>query len=244
MHSARSVVRRTWLSRAHRAAGPGPSPRESLQVRSWQALILVAALLASPAARADIYEWRDASGARHFTNSTDGVPAEYRAVAQVLIADWSRPSPVQAPSAPPRDASVEARPAREVEVVVGPEPWQVRSAGERTIQVGSGGGGGAGVQIQGPLAVASVHASDPIGYAGGFYPPWPWYYPFVTTSFDRGRSRHQTLRMLLQDQFQLDRDGPYAYQRWDQPGAGPALAPFLPRGLPYGVGRYGRVIYR
>jgi hypothetical protein len=50
--------------------------------------------------------------------------------------------------------------------------------------------------------------------------------------------------MLLQDQFQIDRDGPYAYDRWNQPGLGPALAPFLSRGLPYGVGQYGRVIYR
>jgi hypothetical protein len=66
----------------------------------------------------------------------------------------------------------------------------------------------------------------------------------VTTGFDRGRSRHQTIRMLLQDQFAIDRDGPYAYQRWDQPGLGPALAPFLSRGLPYGVSQYGRVIYR
>ena len=113
------------------------------------------------------------------------------------------------------------------------------------IELGAGGGGGGtgSVQINGPLAVASVRNSDAGGYPG-FYPPWPWYYPFVTTGFDRGRSRHQTLRMLLQDQFQLDRDGPFAYQRWDQPGLGPALAPFLSRGLPNGFSQYGRVIYR
>jgi hypothetical protein len=109
-----------------------------------------------------------------------------------------------------------------------------------------GGGGGGGVQINGPLAVASNRASEGsgVGYPYGFYPPWPWYYPFVTTGFDGGRSRHQTLRMLLQDQFAIDRDGPFAYQRWDQPGIGPALAPFLPRGLPFPVDQYGRVIYR
>jgi len=59
-----------------------------------------------------------------------------------------------------------------------------------------------------------------------------------------GRSRHQTLRMLLQDQFAIDRAGPYAYNRWDRPGVGPALAPFLPRGLPLPVQQYGRVLYR
>jgi hypothetical protein len=125
-------------------------------------------------------------------------------------------------------------------------PWsEGYVAGLRAAVGGGGGGAGGTVQINGPLAIASTRTSEENGgYPYGLYPSWPWYYPFVTTGFDRGRSRHQTLRMLLQDQFQLDRDGPYAYDRWNQPGLGPALAPFLPRGLPYGVGQYGRVIYR
>jgi hypothetical protein len=66
--------------------------------------------------------------------------------------------------------------------------------------------------------------------------PYPYFYPeypLVTTSFDRGRSRHLTLRMLLQDQFQLDRDGPYVYQRSLPPPRGPNLRVVLPRGLPH-----------
>lgn len=209
---------------------------------------LIAILLLAGTARADIYEWRDASGARHFTNSKEGVPSEYQSSAHVLIADWARPV-IAADAAAPRPAvqPVERAPA-EAEVVTEAGRWREGfDAGVRTaleIAAGGGGGGSGGtVQINGPLAVSSARTSDAFGGAG-FYPPWPWYYPFVTTSFDRGRSRHQTLRMLLQDQFQIDRDGPYAYQRWDQPGLGPGLAPFLSRGLPYGVSQYGRVIYR
>jgi len=210
-------------------------------------VLVVVLLLAGSAARADIYEWRDTSGARHFTNSKDGVPSEYQASAHVLIADWAHPAVAAAPAAPQPVPAVVDRPPAEAQVVTDTGGWSDGyEAGVRAaIELGGGGGSGgtSSVQINGPLAVSSVRASDSVGYPG-FYPPWPWYYPFVTTGFDRGRSRHQTLRMLLQDQFQLDRDGPFAYQRWDQPGLGPALAPFLSRGLPNGFSQYGRVIYR
>lgn len=207
-------------------------------------VLAVMALLAG-AARADVFEWRDTSGARHFTNDKRAVPAEYQTSARVLVAEWERArtaEPAAAPSAPP---IAQPAPARSI-MISDAVSWQeAYAAGMRAAQeLGGGGGGGAGIQINAPLAVASAHTSERDGYPGAFYSPWPWYYPFVTTSFDRGRSRHQTLRMLLQDQFQIDRDGPYAYQRWDQPGLGPALAPFLPRGLPYGVGQFDRVIYR
>jgi hypothetical protein len=93
------------------------------------------------------------------------------------------------------------------------------------------------VNIHGPLAVASANVD-----AG--YPDFVPYYPLVTTSFDRGRSRHLTLRMLLQDQFQLDRDGPFFYERLNPVGLGPGLHPFLPRGLPNRVPRGARVLFR
>ena len=204
------------------------------------ALAVIAALmLLASAARADIYEWSDASGARHFTNDKRGVPEEYRDTAQVFVADWSHPAeaaPAPAPAAPDQPAQAQ----------VATDLTGLEAAFEAGLRAAmQSGGGGGGVQINGPLAVASNRASEGsgVGYPG-FYPPWPWYYPFVTTGFDGGRSRHQTLRMLLQDQFAIDRDGPFAYQRWDQPGIGPALAPFLPRGLPFPVDQYGRVIYR
>lgn len=209
-------------------------------------MVLVAVTLLASAVRADIYEWTDPSGARHYTNDKRGVPAEYQDSARIFLADWSHSS--SAPQPVVATASVPAAPPAIAPIATDVPPWaEGYVAGLRAaVELGGGGGGAGGnVQINGPLAIASTRTSEENGgYPYGLYPSWPWYYPFVTTGFDRGRSRHQTLRMLLQDQFQLDRDGPYAYDRWNQPGLGPALAPFLPRGLPYGVGQYGRVIYR
>lgn len=209
----------------------------------WLALVAVLAVL--PAiAKADIYEWRDPTGARHFTNNKAGVPAEYQSSARVLVTEWESAAVSPAVATVPAPAAVSPAAA---EVISDTARWgDGYLAGlQAGMDLGGGGGGGGGsVQINGPLAVATSRAEEAGGFGYGLYPPWPWYYPFVTTSFDRGRSRHQTLRMLLQDQFQLDRDGPYAYQRWNQPGLGPALAPFLNRGLPFPIQQYGRVIYR
>lgn len=214
--------------------------------RECYAVIAAVTLLAG-AARADVYEWRDASGARHFTNNKQGVPTEYQATVRIIVADWAHAAaPVAA--APVAAVPPPAPPPEQAQVASDAAPWAAGyTAGMRAaMELGGGGGGGGGsVQINGPLAVASARTPELYGgYPAALYPPWPWYYPFVTTGFDRGRSRHQTLRMLLQDQFQLDREGPFAYDRWNQPGLGPALAPFLSRGLPYGVSQYGRVIYR
>jgi hypothetical protein len=206
-------------------------------------VVIAALTLLASVARADIYEWSDASGARHFTNDKRGVPAEYQDVARLFVSDWSHPAE-SAPVAesPPAEQPPQAQVATDLSGLEQAYAAGLRDALQLT---GGAGGGGGGVQINGPLAVASTRpAQNYGGYPMGLYPPWPWYYPFVTTGFDGGRSRHQTLRMLLQDQFAIDRDGPFAYERWDQPGIGPALAPFLPRGLPYGVGQFGRVIFR
>lgn len=207
--------------------------------KRWSA-VSVALMLMAGVAHAEVYEWRDTDGARHFTNSMEGVPSEYRNAAQVFVADWTRPAASVADSEPA--PAPPAAPSLQAQVVSDAAVWnEAYAAGVRAAT--EIGGGGGSVQINGPLAVTSTRESNAAS-PYGFYPPWPWHYPLVTTGFDRGRSRHMTLRMLLEDQFQLDRDGPYAYERWDQPGLGPALAPFLPRGLPYGVSQYGRVIYR
>lgn len=206
--------------------------------------MLLAVTLLAGAARADVYEWRDADGARHFTNSLQGVPSEYQSAATVIVADWTHSAATGSDTTAAPAAPVPQAPAQ-AQVVTDSAAWNEAYVAGMRAAMGLGGGGGEGgsVQINGPLAVASTRESDTTSpYA--FYPPWPWYYPLVTTGFDRGRSRHMTLRMLLQDQFELDREGPYAYDRRDQPGIGPALAPFLSRGLPYGVSQYGRVIYR
>ena len=214
-------------------------------IERCSAALLTVALLCGTV-RAEVYEWRDGDGSRHFTNSLQGVPTQYQNDATVFVADWAHPST-------PGDASASepAPPPPPAVATADAAAWtEAYAVGLRDgAALGGGGGGGGSVQINGPLAIATTRDTQQAYPAAayppyGFYPPWPWYFPLVTTGFDRGRSRGLTVRMLLEDQFQIDRDGPYAYQNLSQPGLGPALAPFLPRGLPYGVSQFGRVIYR
>jgi len=211
----------------------------------------VVLVVAVGAARADILVWTDADGVRHFTNRADAVPRDL--TADVLVRD-SVPAPQLVA------ATVDPVPAPPATVVASDiarldEAYRAGLTAGLTFAAsdnggasgGGGGGGGAAsggtIEINGPLAVANARSTDE-GFGFNPYVGWGGYYPFVTTGFDRGRSRHQTLRMLLQDQFAIDRAGPFAYNRWDRPGVGPALAPFLPRGLPLPVQQYGRVLYR
>lgn len=192
-------------------------------------------LLAGSPAHGQIYEWRDATGARHFTNRMDTVPTEQQPGARVLVAEPHKPaSEAEPPAAPP------VEPRREAEVIYDYSNLRdAYAAGLRDGLALAGGGAGEAIDrvvIHGPLAVAGARVEQP------FFSPS--YYPLVTTSFDRGRSRHLTLRMLLQDQFQLDREGPFAFQRINRIGLGPALHPVLPRGLPLSYPRQGRVVSR
>lgn len=193
-------------------------------------LTLAAMVLGSmgATARADIYEWRDANGNRHFTNALVNVPAAQQPTARVIVTAVA-PSETSAPA-----ASAPAEPPRtEAQVVYDysrrRDPYtqglEDGIALARAVAPQDDGD----VYINGPLAIASA---DPYVSASVPYPYYYPEYPLVTTSFDRGRSRHLTLRMLLQDQFQFDRDGPYVYQRALPPPAGPNLRVVLPRGLP------------
>lgn len=216
-------------------------------------LILGAVLLVVAAsARADILVWTDADGVRHYTNRADAVPSNL--TAEVLVRGESAPEPAVATTEPPAavrpaSATVASDIASLDEAYRAGLTAGLSFAGAAGDPGGGGGGGGAAsggsVEINGPLAIANARSTDEGFGWGPYYGGWPGgYYPFVTTGFDRGRSRHQTLRMLLQDQFAIDRGGPYAYDRWNLPGNGPALAPFLSRGLPLPMQQYGRVLYR
>jgi hypothetical protein len=183
------------------------------------------------AARADIYEWRDANGNRHFTNLLINVPTAQQPDARVVVTATA-PSELSEETAPPA-----AAPRAQAQVVYDysrqPDPYtqgvEDGIALARSVAPADHGD----VYINGPLAVANadpyVAVTTPHSY---YYPGYPGY-PLVTTSFDRGRSRHLTLRMLLQDQFQFDRDGPYVYERALPPPSGPNLRVVLPRGLPH-----------
>lgn len=204
-------------------------------------------MLVAQAASADILSWRDAGGVRHLTNRIETIPPQYCADAEVFVTiapEPAAPAPV-AESAPPAPAPAP------ITVTDLDEAYRAGMLAGAQLGGGGGGGGGGGaatggaVDLTGPLAVTNVHVdsyADGVGWPEPYL--WPYEYPLVTTGFDRGRSRHQTVRMLLQEQFQIDRNGPFAYARWSRPGLGPQLAPFLPRGLPLPVQQFGRVLYR
>lgn len=207
---------------------------------------LIGLLVATSAARAEIFEWTDAGGVRHFTNRKDLVPAGERADVRVVVpaSEAGSAAPAAMAAASPADEATVA-PA-----VAGGSRADWEDAYRNGLADGwamrAGGAGqpaGGQVSIIGPLAVAHVEDSGELG--GAPYAAWfPFEYPLVTTSFDRGRSRHLTIRMLLQDQFQLDRDGPFVFERLNPPGLGPNLPPFLPRGLPRHYARGSRVLFR
>ena len=203
---------------------------------SLQALPLILAGVV----QAEIYEWRDDAGSRHFTNIIDQVPAEQRNNPTVVVretrqsaaSELTLPSASQPPEAElPREALVIYDRARSPSDYSEGLRDGLALAEDRVQPVS--------FTINGPLAVANSES-----LAGDTTYPFDDYYPFVTTSFDRGRSRHRTLRMLLQDQFQLDRDGPYLYERVNPIGLGPRLQPFLARGLPYRLPPGHRVLFR
>jgi hypothetical protein len=205
----------------------------------------------SVVAWADILAWQDADGVRHYTNLKAAVPKQHQDSVQVVVDELARQPEKTgvAESAPPQAVVPQPHaPAPEAAVVY--DRAGVRGAYVdgllRGLEIarggGGGGGGGGGVQLNGPLAVATTTGS-------GLYPPYlfPYYYPLVTTGFDRGRSRYLTLRMLLEDQFQIDRGGPFVFvERLVPPFGHPPLSvdlnPILPRGLPYSAPIQARVI--
>lgn len=198
---------------------------------------VVLVLLAVPTlARADIFMWRDAQGVKHYTNSRAAVPEQ--ATAALVLVERTAPAAPTAP-APLVEPPPESRPPAVAQVVYDAsaleaayaEGWQ---RGLATVQQTQN-AAPVTVQINGPLV------SAPGAYGGLVDPFWGYAPSLITTSFDRGRSRHLTLRMLMQDQFAMDREGPYLIvDRF--PPAGPNLATFLPRGLPMFVKPGTRVV--
>jgi hypothetical protein len=199
--------------------------------------VLLLLLLPSVAA-ADIYVWRDGAGVTHFTNSRKLLPADVEAT--VLLEEPIAPI-AAAPAAPPPAEEAPSEETRSAVVIYDEsalvaafaDGWQRGMATARQAE----GEPRVEVRIQGPLVAgggvnANVFGGDP--YAAS-------YAALVTTSFDRGRSRHQTLRMLMQDQFAVDRGGPYRIVNRFPPRS-PNLATFLPRGLPLILSPGSRVI--
>jgi hypothetical protein len=192
-------------------------------------------MLAYPTfSRADIFVWRDTQGVKHYTNSRKLVPQDVES--SLLIeeppqtqATAAEVAPAPAPEPAPEPVAVAYDP--EALAAAFQDGWQRGMAFSQESRAPAP--APVNVNIQGPF-VASTNQNTG---GGGFDPWWPsYFYPsLVTTSFDGGRSRHLTLRMLMQDQFAFDREGPY-FVVGRFPPVGPNLATFLPRGLPM-VGR-------
>jgi hypothetical protein len=210
----------------------------------WMLALIVLVTLGAGSASADILEWRDASGVTHYTNLKEDVPAEQRDSVHVVVNELvHHPSVAATASA----AAAKAEPPHQAQVIYDRSSLLSEAYVDglvRGLQAARAtGAAGGSVQINGPLAVASAPAA-----AGGAY--WPPYSPpLLTTSFDRGRSRHLTLRLLLQDQFAIDREGPYVYAERLGPPFGHVplsvdLNPLLANGLPHGFPRLIRVITR
>lgn len=203
----------------------------------------VALCLCPVLVRGEIVSWTDEEGVRHYTNVRDDVPEIYLDTIETVVKDTPRRSEPQPAESAPAYPGRRERP-RMAQVVYGdtrPSEDYVRGFLEGVAFRRQQERGGIDIDITGPLAVAAA--------TGGTAPRIDAYvpggYPFVTTAFDRGRSRHLTLRMLLQDQFQMDRGAPYIYEaRFLAPGLGLDLNPFHPRGLPRRFPRDLRVIRR
>lgn len=215
----------------------------SVESEPMKTLVVALVLLIPRAAAAEVVVWVDAQGVEHYTNVPEEIPKAYRGATRVVVRAMPRREEVElpAPSRRERDRPerqrlaqiVFDRPARSDDYVRG--FVEGFSHGHGDTRTGD-------IHIQGPLAISDAGTRYPVSL--------PYYfdsYPLVTTAFDRGRSRHQTLRMLLQDQFQLDRGWPWPYAypaRVVPPRAGIDLTPFHPRGLPRRFPRETRVIMR
>lgn len=209
-------------------------------------MILVAAvllLLLPTIGAAEIVAWVDSQGVRHYTNVPEEIPETYRDSVRTVVREMPRTE--EPPPAEPSRRELDRPARRRLAQVVYDRPElsedYVRGFREGLAQARVSARGG-DVNIHGPLAVSRAEARTPYVVADPYYTD-P--YPFVTTAFDRGRSRHLTLRMLLQDQFQLDRASPYVYPaRFLSPRLGVDLNPFHNRGLPRRFPRETRVILR
>ena len=187
------------------------------------------------AASAQVYEWRDANGSRHFTNALADIPDAQRDGARVVVRadaaiDVDSPEEVADEETPRERRRRERReryarePVRSAQVVYDNSfrfrrPSPPPPAPEVHIN------------IDGPLAVSQVIVPPSPPAVVIAEPLYDFYYgPMVSTSFDRGRSRHRTVRMRLQDQFQYDRNGPSIYVAGRVP-LGPRFRTSLPRGV-------------
>jgi len=175
-------------------------------------------LVLSSAAAADIYEWRDTDGVTHYTNLQAEIPKEHEQSVQVVVDEHVRqlqgkaepgcePAAAAAQPAPLPETRRQAQVVYDQSAVVTAYIAGVERGLAAAREDAAASGHDGGVFLHGPLAVANATSAPP------YYEYPPYAFPLLTTPFDRGRSRYLTVRQLLEDQLQLERDWPFISQR-------------------------------
>jgi hypothetical protein len=181
----------------------------------------IAVVLLSSAAAADIFEWRDTDGVAHYTNLQADVPQEQPPSLHVVVDERARevqgktepgcePAAAVAQPAPLPEMRRQAQAVYDQSAVVtayiaGVERGLAAAREDAAAKDPDG-----GIFIHGPLAVANARSTPPY-YGYPYYGYAPYAFPLLTTPFDRGRSRFLTIRQLLDDELQFERDWPFIY---------------------------------
>lgn len=183
-------------------------------INAWSALVVATSIslvafglvaFLTSIAGAQIYEWVDESGVRHFTNSIASLPDMARTQVRVVVEAF--------PTSSSDDASGESR----VQPNTGQGASEARqqSANDAFEAGWSRGFAAAGVDhaapspVQPPVVIAG--GSQPIVVEMPRYDPSGLYYrsPYtgtMTVPFDRGRSRGLTHRLQAEQLLQAQRD--------------------------------------
>lgn len=189
------------------------------------AVSLLALILVGPAARGQIYEWRDEQGTRHFTNSVDALPRPAQQKAQVFVE--SAPMTPADGEAPMSLAGVPVTSeVREGEIGEPGEGATPPPAPDDPYERGWREGFAAGVgerldRLERKLEQEEDVTTSPappappvvvieIPRQERFYDPSGLYYRPPSTGvkvpFDRGRTRGRTRRQEIQDRIQAERE--------------------------------------
>jgi len=159
--------------------------------------------LVATAARADILEWQDAEGVRHYTNLKDEVPPEQPS--RVVVDERAR-QPQASPAAPAAEEKPQAS-ARELaeprrDTAVADDRAEASHAYleglENGLELARSVNAGGSAYVSGPLVVTISGSTpsevySPPWYSGyypfstGYYPFVSGYYPLVTTAVGRHR---------------------------------------------------------
>lgn len=198
--------------------------------------------LVATAARADILEWQDAEGVRHYTNLKDEVPPEQQS--RVVVDERARqPQASAAASAaeekPQASVQEQAEPRRDTAAADDrAEAAHAYVEGlENGLELARSVNAGGSAYVSGPLVV-TISGSTPYdlysppwysGYyplSSGYYPFVSGYYPLLTTAVGRHRLHRHHKEIA-----QVERPGFPFTPAAGPPPLGPSVGPVL-RGFP------------